>query len=163
MACFGYCFLGFILIGIMAAFALTAKDTTEMKAFKQALENEPTVQSGEKSKSEHYKDIIRERGLIYFQGMIIGLVLGIIFLTLLKGNNSIPISQKICIFLVIALGINFLHYMAVPKSKYMLDLGLQPETTKKWNAMYKSMKGRQFVGALVGIMGYIVFSYGYSC
>jgi len=161
MACFGYCFLGFIFIGIMAAFALTSKDTKEMKAFKEALENEGKFKG--KSKSEHYKEIIRERGVIYFQGMIIGLVLGIIFLTLLKGNTNIPISQKICIFLVIALGVNFLHYMAVPKSKYILDLGLKPDTTKKWNAMYKSMKGRQFVGALVGIMGYIVFSYGYSC
>tara|TARA_Y100000590_G_scaffold179768_1_gene204917 strand:- start:13517 stop:14005 length:489 start_codon:yes stop_codon:yes gene_type:complete len=162
MACFGYCFLGFIFIGIMAAFAFTSKNTKEMKDFKEALKQDD-LNDQTFNREEEYNKIIKERALIYFQGMIIGLVLGIIFLTLLKGNTSIPLSQKICIFLVVALGINFLHYMAVPKSKYILDLNLSHESTKAWLKVYKSMKGRQFLGALVGIIGYIVFSYGYSC
>ena len=63
MACLGYCFLGFIFIGIMAAFALTSKNTPEMKSFKDSLEG--STATDDRPLSEHYEEIIRGAGLSF--------------------------------------------------------------------------------------------------
>ena len=54
-----------------------------------------------------YKSIIDERMSIYIQGMVIGIVVGIIVVFNAKLRSSI----KICMFISIALGINYLYYI----------------------------------------------------
>ena len=158
MACLSFCFLGFIFIGIMLAFTLSCKNSKQMKDFEESLGDD--VDSDGTKLKDSYKDIIKQRGMIYLQGIIIGFVIGIITLVLLKTNRQISVGGKVCIFVIVSYGLSVLHYMAVPKSKYMLQLGLNDNQTKKWLEVYKMMKSRQFLGAVIGIIGYIAFSYG---
>ena len=90
------------------------------------------------------------------EGMVIGIVIGIIVVFNAKLSNNV----KICMFISIALGVNYLYYILTPKSTYMLEHLSSVEQNVAWLGIYKEMKLRCHIGAVMGILGYILIGRG---
>lgn len=145
--CLSYCLVGSAFIGSMILTMLASKKSKRFADFMVMLdENQKQV----------YKSIIDERMSIYIQGMVIGIVVGIIVVFNSKLSNNV----KICMFITIALGINYFYYILTPKSTYMLEHLSSVEQNVAWLGIYKEMKLRCHIGAVMGILGYILIGRG---
>ena len=133
---------------------------------------------------EIYSDIVKERLYNYYIGLILGIVLALIYykygrnvnvnvngnsnansnVNNSEGNNiNGPLGNRICsicIYLAIILSTQFLYYMLVPKSKYMLDY-LNGDQIKLWLETYKTMRNKYYFGALFGIIAYFILMFMY--
>jgi hypothetical protein len=69
-------------------------------------------------------------------------------------------TPKVCLFIVIALGTNYLMYALYPKSTYMLEHLKSTEQNKAWLAIYKEMKMRCWLGLILGALGYLLLAKG---
>jgi len=143
MSCGITCLIGFAFIGLMVAFMVRSKDHSE---FENLLDE---------SQRSVYKKIVAERLRIYLRGFFLGLVLAILVLTFYKSAN------KVCLFIVIALGTNYLYYLAHPKSAYMLNYLKGSEQVDAWLEIYKDMKKTNLVGFILGIVGYLLIAVSY--
>ena len=146
MSCGITCLIGFAFIGSMVAFMVRSKDHSE---FEQLLDE---------SQRSVYKKIVAERLKIYLRGFFLGLVLAILVLTFNKKGTS---ANKVCLFIVIALGTNYLYYLAHPKSAYMLNYLKGSEQVDAWLEIYKDMKKTNLIGFILGIIGYLLISVSY--
>ena len=68
--------------------------------------------------------------------------------------------SKICLFVFLALGINYLGYSLYLKATYMLEHITTPQQNKAWLAVYKEMKFRCIFGMILGIIGYLILGQG---
>jgi len=100
-----------------------------------------------------YKTVVRERMTNYVYGMLLGLLLGFIYIS----TNPIKSSYGICTFTVIVLGTNYLYYSLAPKSTYMLNHLTNKEQIDAWVEVYKEMKYRCFLGFVLGIISLLLF------
>ena len=118
-----------------------------------------------------YFKIIMERSSIYFQGMMLGLLLGCVYL-LLVGNARKSLSSvfhelsknvwgNVFAFVGIVFVTNNIYYILKPKSTYMLNHIEKPNQIEAWLDIYKYMQNRCMTGILMGIIGYILLSYSY--
>ena len=147
MTCLNYCVLGSAFLGSSILTMMASKQSKNFVNFRNLLNQ---------NQLEIYQKITKERMTIYIQGLILGLLIALLvsFNSSLKGNN------KLCVFVVIALGINYLYYSLYPKSTYMLlhlDNKLQ---NAAWLNIYKEMKLRCKIGLLLGIIGYVLLGNG---
>ncbi len=55
-------------------------------------------------------------------------------------------------FVVIVLGVTYIHYSIMPKSTYMLEHIDNPEQAKAWLEIYKHMKFKCHIGMLLGVL-----------
>lgn len=101
-----------------------------------------------------YLDIKNERMTIYLVGLLIGLLVGMMYLRLQK--NSLV---RTCVFTVLVLGITYVFYMLVPKSKYMVTYLDTEEKRKKWLNVYVEMKYRHYMGFILGLMAYLILGH----
>ena len=145
--CISYCLVGAALIGSMIVTMLTSKKSKNFKDFVALLDDNQT---------NIYKSITKERLHIYIQGTIIGIILAFI----VKYNVKLSKKYGSCVFIVIALGFNWVYYLLYPKSEYMLNHLNSQAQTKAWLKIYKEMKLRSHVGLLVGVCGYILLGMG---
>lgn len=148
MSCVTYCLLGAALLGSSILAMLTSKDAGVFKKFTNLLDDDQL---------QIYKSIIRERATIYVQSLLLGLVLAILVVFNLKKLGNTP---KVCLFILIALGTNYLMYALYPKSTYMLEHLKSTEQNKAWLAIYKEMKMRCWLGLILGILGYLLLAKG---
>lgn len=145
--CLNYCIIGAALLGSMVMTMLASKKSKNFVNFLNVLdENQRNI----------YKGIIKERMNIYMTGMIIGLILAII----ITYNSKIDRNSRICIFIVVSLGFNYLYYSLYPKSTYMLQHLTTQEQNNAWLKIYKEMKFRCKIGLLLGVGGYILVGMG---
>ena len=148
MSCVSYCLLGAALLGSSVLTMMTSKQAGVFKKFNNLLdENQKQV----------YRSIIQERATIYIQSLLLGLVLAILVVFNLKGMGETP---RVCLFILIALGTNYLMYSLYPKSTYMLEHLRCPAQNKAWLAIYKEMKMRCLIGLVLGALGYLVLARG---
>jgi hypothetical protein len=148
MSCVSYCLLGAALLGSSVLTMLTSKTAGVFKRFDNLLDD---------NQRQVYKSIVQERATIYVQSLILGLVLAILVVFNLKKMGQTP---KVCLFILIALGTNYLMYSLYPKSTYMLEHLRSTEQNKAWLGIYKEMKLRCTIGLILGALGYIVISRG---
>lgn len=148
MSCVTYCLLGAALLGSSILAMLTSKDAGVFKKFTNLLDDDQL---------QIYKSIIRERATIYVQSLLLGLVLAILVVFNLNKLGNTP---KVCLFILIALGTNYLMYALYPKSTYMLEHLKSTEQNKAWLAIYKEMKMRCWLGLILGALGYLLLAKG---
>lgn len=148
MSCVTYCLLGAALLGSSILAMMTSKDAGVFKKFTNLLDD---------NQKQIYKSIINERATIYVQSLLLGLILAILVTFNLKRMSNTP---KVCLFILIALGTNYLMYSLYPKSTYMLEHLRSTEQNKAWLAIYKEMKLRMWVGLVLGILGYLLLAKG---
>ena len=133
MACVNTCLLG---AGFLGSSVLTMMSCSKGKKFRDFnnLLNENQRQT--------YAKIKNERMSIYIQGLVLGTALAFLVLSMTKLNKT----QKVCLFIVIAMGFNHVYYSLYPKSTYMLEHTYSQEQNKAWLAIYKEMKMRHILG-----------------
>ena len=148
MSCVSYCFLGSALLGSSILTMMTSKSSAVFKNFNNQLDE---------NQKQIYKSIMKERAVIYVQSLVLGLILACLVVFNLK---SIPKNSRLCLFILIALGTNYLVYSLYPKSTYMLEHLKTTEQNKAWLDIYKEMKFRCTFGLILGALGYIVLAKG---
>lgn len=98
-----------------------------------------------------YQLIIKERMRLYIEGLIIGLLLGFIYL--MYSKKSVFSS---CLFTLIVLGVNNSYYLLYPKSDYMVKYLETEEQRDAWLNVYTSMKNRCYMGMILGVISYLI-------
>ena len=102
-----------------------------------------------------YIKITNERRNIYFQGLILGIIVSFLLLTLLTITNK---YHKITFFLAVALPISVIYYFITPKSDYMLNHLTTQEENKAWLKVYKQMQHKYLIGFILGSLSAIPIS-----
>ena len=151
MVCGTTCLLGAAFVGSMLFCMGTTKNAGVFKKFEGLLDA---------NQLNNYKAIANERLNIYLQGFFIGLVLAVLSLNFVRQLKKIPTGNKVCLFIVIALGFNYLYYSLYPKSQYMLESLNTPEQVKAWLSIYRHMQMRVKMGVVLGLVGYLLLAYG---
>jgi len=147
MTCLNYCVLGAAFLGSSILTMMASKQSKNFVNFRKLL-NQRQLQI--------YDGITRERMSIYIQGLILGILLAV----LITFNSSLKGMSKLCVFVVIALGTNYLFYSLHPKSTYMLLHLTSQQQNEAWLNIYKEMKLRSKLGLLLGLAGYILLGNG---
>ena len=147
MACLNYCVLGAAFLGSSILAMMASKQSGNFVNFRKLLNQRQL---------EIYNGITRERMSIYIQGLILGVLLAV----LITFNSSLRGTNKLCVFVVIALGTNYLFYSLHPKSTYMLLHLTSQQQNEAWLNIYKEMKLRSMLGLLLGLAGYILLGNG---
>lgn len=105
-----------------------------------------------------YSDIAIERRNLYFQGLILGLLISYFALKVFQTTNSF---HRVTFTLAITGPVSVLYYFLMPKSDYMLNHLKTPEEVKAWLEVYKTMKQRYFLGFLFGMIAAIPIAYSF--
>jgi len=147
MTCLNYCVLGAAFLGSSILTMMASKQSKNFVNFRKLLNQRQL---------EIYNGISKERMSIYIQGLILGVLLAV----LITFNSSLKGTNKLCVFVVIALGVNYLFYSLHPKSSYMLLHLTSQQQNEAWLNIYKEMKLRCKLGLLLGIAGYILLGNG---
>lgn len=103
------------------------------------------------SQKKIYSKITYERMSIYVFGMILGLILGIIYLIQKKDD-----TYKFCKFLCIVYLVKLSFYYFYPKRPLMLHSLTTREQVSAWADIYSEMKNRWKKSLLIGFIGYII-------
>jgi len=106
-----------------------------------------------KQQVQTFNNIHKERMQIYLMGLILGLLLGFIYLQMAK-----PGMARTCAFVAIVMGVNYLFYMIYPKSDYMVKHLVTPEQVNAWQHVYRTMQYNQYMGMVLGLVSYVLVS-----
>lgn len=114
---------------------------------------------------ELYESLIKERRNIYFQGYALGLLLSLIYLFYVKQILGKRINN---ILLVCSVGFivfitNYLYYILMKKSTYMIEHLNNKEQTKAWLDIYRTMQVKYHLGLLLGIVAAMIFAASHKC
>ena len=147
MKCLNYCALGSAFLGSSILTMMTSKQSKNFINLEKLLNDK---------QKNIYQKITKERMSIYIKGLILGVLLAV----LITFNSSLKRTNKLCIFVVIALGVNYLFYSLHPKTTYMLLHLNSQQQNEAWLNIYKEMKLRCKIGLLLGLVGYILLGNG---
>lgn len=147
MVCLSYCVLGAGLLFASIVCMATSKNAGYHADFQNLLSPD---------QMNKYKSIVNERLSIYIQGLLIGAILGLIVVSML---DKVTTTNRVCVFVVVALLFNVIYYLLMPKTSYMLQHLNSDEQVNAWLRVYKSMRQRYILGFFVGVVGYAVFAY----
>jgi uncharacterized protein YacL len=103
-----------------------------------------------------YGNIVIERRNHYIVGILLGVAISYLVLTLTKINNRF---HRMSLFVMITLMTGVVFYFLMPKSDYMLNHLKTEEQNKAWLEVYKTMKQRYFLGFLFGALAAIPLSH----
>lgn len=144
-----FCLVSAIFIGASIFTMLTCKTCTPFKDYYAVLNDE---QKG------IYKEVVDERQKSYIYGLVLGTVVGLIYLYFVRGTLNV-ISHS-CGFTAVVLFTQYMFYQMYPKKVYMLQVLEAGDQIDKWLDVYKHMKFRYHYGMLLGLVGYLLLSYG---
>lgn len=143
-----YCLIGSALLGSNIYLMMKSKDSKIFTNFQKLLNDQ---------QKEIHSKVKDERLNLYLQGLVIGLVLAFLFVGMMKTKSK---NNKLCVFVAIALGFNYVYYSLMPKSNYMLLHLDTPEQNAAWLEIYKEMKLRCMLGMIIGFFGYLLLGMG---
>ena len=101
-----------------------------------------------------YKEIIQERLKIYIFGMIIGLILGFIYIYIYSEDKF-----KVCKFVAIVLVTKLTFYYFYPKSDFMLYHLTETNQVKAWTDVYRNYKNAWRNSLIIAILSYVLLSF----
>ena len=105
------------------------------------------------NQKKRYQKIIKERLNIYIQGMLIGLILGFIYLQIVPQSDVF----RACMFTVIVLGTNYFYYILKPKSDYMVKHLTTKRQRETWLDIYREMQFRCKMGFVLGVLAFLIY------
>jgi len=105
------------------------------------------------SQKKKYKDIIQERLKIYIFGMILGLVLGFLYVYIYNEDRF-----RVCKFVAIVLVTKLTFYYFFPKSDFMLYHLTETNQVKAWTDVYRNYKNAWRNSLIIAIISYILLS-----
>ena len=101
--------------------------------------------------------IIKERTMLYVGGMILGLLLGFIYLSMNKKTGL-----NICAFITIIFITQIVFYKVYPKSTYMLYHLDDPKQVSAWTDIYTYMKKIYMLSFIFAIIAYILIGVSFK-
>ena len=101
-----------------------------------------------------YKDIIQERLKIYIFGMILGLILGFLYIYIYSEDKF-----KVCKFVAIIMVSKLTFYYFYPKSDSMLYHLDKIEQFKAWLNIYRNYKNAWRNSLIIALISYILLSF----
>ena len=104
-----------------------------------------------------YFKIIRERTMLYIGGMLLGLFLGVVYLSMNKKTG-----MNICAFITIVFVTQVVFYKVYPKSTYMLYHLDDPKQVSAWTDIYTYMKKIYMLSFLLAIVSYILIGISFK-
>ena len=137
-----------IVILLSSVFMMFLKDHNLFLKFMNTLNNK---------QKEIYHKIIRERLLLYFGGMLLGIFLGLLYLYYSKKSD-----RSICIFIVIVFLTKIIFYKGFPKSTYMLYHLDNPEQVSAWTDIYRYMKKIWMLSFVFAIISYVLLGLSFK-
>ena len=140
------CLIGITMLIGSLSMTIMKKDTTIFRKFNDLLNKEQKM---------IYEEIVRERLMIYFTGMVIGLGLGIYYYV---GSKD---KYKLCKFLAIIYLVKLGFYYFYPKKPLMLYSLTDQDQVEAWANIYEEMKSKYKKSLLIGFVGYLLISYKY--
>tara|TARA_Y100000389_G_scaffold107615_1_gene104629 strand:+ start:8954 stop:9406 length:453 start_codon:yes stop_codon:yes gene_type:complete len=140
MVCIGSCVIASALLGSSVMFMVKGEDRAKHDRLVSLLSEEQV---------EIYEFIKRERAKLYVTGLIIGIIMGIMYLRLFKSGITWKID---CGFIAIVMGVAGAYYSIMPKTTYMLSHLDGKEQVNAWLDVYKEMKNRCHMGMLMGVL-----------
>lgn len=103
-----------------------------------------------------YRDIVKERMMIYNIGMILGIVVGFIYYYHTgREKDKYIFCKSIAIMSVVKIGIYYFY----PKKPLMLNSLSNEKQVKAWGDIYSTMTNRWKQSILLGFIGYLFISY----
>ena len=102
-----------------------------------------------------YKEVSRERMHIYLMGLVLGLLIGFIYLY--YGVRAAGMART-CGFVFITMATTYLFYLLYPKSKYLLAYLTTDEQRTAWLDVYRGMQYRHYMGMVLGVIAYVLVS-----
>ena len=112
-----------------------------------------TLNESQKTK---YKDIIQERFKIYIFGMILGLVLGFLYVYIYNEDRF-----KVCKFVSIVLVTKLTFYYFYPKSDFMLYHLTEKNQVSAWTDVYRNYKNAWRNSLIIATISYILLSFSF--
>jgi hypothetical protein len=140
------CLIGITMLIGSLSMTIMKKNTDIFNNFYKLLDDKQKV---------IYEEIVRERLMIYFTGMIIGLGLGIYYYV---GSKD---KYKLCKFLAIIYLVKLGFYYFYPKKPLMLYSLTDQDQVEAWANIYEEMKSKYKKSLLIGFVGYLLISYNY--
>jgi len=137
------CIIGITLLIGSLSMSLQKRNTDIFNKFYNILDKE---------QKRIYENIIKERFMIYFSGMILGLGLGIYYYV--NSNDKYKLCKFLAIIYVIKLG----FYYVYPKSPLMLYSLTNQKQVEAWADIYTEMKSKWFKSIAIGFIGYLLIS-----
>ena len=136
---------GIVFFFISVAFiCATIATTNNVKHIKQDLLDQLT----EKEK-EIYAEIVEERKMIYYQGLLLGDFIATIYILFTFDND---IYRTLFVSIGLTFIVNYFYYILMPKSKYMLEYLDSPNENKAWLKIYRFMQVRYHAAFLYGLI-----------
>jgi len=136
---------GIIFFFISIAFiCATIATTTNVKHVKKDLLDQLTD-----NEKQIYDEIIQERQMIYYQGLMLGDIIATIYLFFTYDRD---IFRTLFVSIGITFIVNYFYYILAPKSKYMLEYLDTPEENKAWLKIYRFMQVRFHSAFLYGLL-----------
>jgi len=108
------------------------------------------------SQKKKYKDIIQERFKIYIFGMILGLVLGFLYVYIYNEDRF-----KVCKFVAIVLVTKLTFYYFYPKSDFMLYHLTEKNQVNAWTDVYRNYKNAWRNSLIIATISYILLSFSF--
>ena len=114
---------------------------------------------------ELFESLIIERRNIYFQGYLLGIALAILYIIYLKYflGKRINNALMICSVGFIVFITNYLYYILMKKSTYMIEHLNNKEQTTAWLNIYRTMQFKYHFGLLLGIIASMIFAAANRC
>ena len=106
-----------------------------------------------------YHQIKRERQQKYWQGTLLGLVLGLIYFL---HSNKFTKNQNICSSMVIALSTTYFYYTFQPQKDYLLLHLTNTAQVEAWLTDYLHMKKIYHIVFLLLGISYLLTTYGFT-
>ena len=140
------CLIGITMLMGSLSMTIMKKNTDIFNNFYKLLDEKQKV---------IYEEIVRERLMIYFTGMVIGLGLGIYYYV---GSKD---KYKLCKFLAIIYLVKLGFYYFYPKKPLMLYSLTDQDQVEAWANIYEEMKSKYKKSLLIGFVGYLLISNKY--
>lgn len=109
--------------------------------------------------SQIHQEIHDQRQSLFFQGLILGTILGGAYLYFNSGASAI---KNACLFTTIVMTVMTFYYKLSPKSKYMVEYLTLPAQKELWVRVYREYQVKYYLGFLLGIVGYLLIGYALS-
>jgi len=144
---FNICSIAIVIL-FSSVFMMFLKDHNLFIKFMDTLNSE---------QKEIYHKIIRERLSLYLGGMLLGILIGLIYLFYTKKSE-----RSICIFIVIVFLTKMIVYKGYPKSTYMLYHLDRKEQVSAWTDIYTYMKKIWMLSFILAIISYVLIGYSFK-
>ena len=141
MHCSVFCFIGIVFVIAHLNMIFNVDKTKQKEDFYKTLTSELI---------NKYENIIKERRNISVSGYFLGLILALVFLNF---SNNLNIYSSAFFTAGITFLTNYLYYIIIPKSDYMIIHLDKKEQRIKWKNIYRSMQLKYHIGILFGVIG----------